>query len=66
VAKYFSRRWLTHVVGLAAVIYLATRGMLTWEAVVGIAAIVASEGGTNVLDHLVALRGKTTKEAANG
>ena len=63
-SKYFSRRWLTHVAGLAAVIYLATRGMLTWEAVVGIAAIVASEGGTNILDHLVALR--AAKGEVNG
>jgi hypothetical protein len=57
VSKYFSRRWLTHVSGLAAMVYLAIEGTLTWEAVAGISAIVASEGGTNVLDHLVALRG---------
>jgi hypothetical protein len=54
--KYLSRRWLTHVAGLVALVYLAMRGTLTWEAVVGISAIVASEGGTNILDHLVAIR----------
>lgn len=56
--KYLSRRWLTHVAGLIALVYLSMRGTLTWEAVVGVVAIVASEGGTNVLDHLVALRAK--------
>jgi hypothetical protein len=56
-SKYLSRRWLTHVAGLAALVYLAVSGSLSWEAVVGVVAIVASEGGTNVLDHLVALRG---------
>ena len=56
-AKYFSRRWLTHVAGLSAMVYLALTGALTWEAVAGISAIVASEGGTNILDHIVALRG---------
>jgi hypothetical protein len=55
-SKFLSRRWLTHVSGLGALVYLALQGTLTWEAVAGISAIVASEGGTNVLDHMVALR----------
>jgi hypothetical protein len=55
--KYLSRRWLTHVAGLIAIVYLALGGSLTWEAVVGVVLVVASEGGTNVLDHLVAIRG---------
>lgn len=55
--KYLSRRWLTHVAGLISLVYLAMVGSLTWEAVVGVVLVVASEGGTNVLDHLVAIRG---------
>jgi hypothetical protein len=56
--KYLSRRWLTHLAGLAAVIHLAVNGSLTWESMVGIVLIVASEGGTNVADHLLAIRSK--------
>lgn len=55
--KYLSRRWLTHVAGLCALVYLAVSGSLSWEAVTGIVLVVASEGGTNVMDHLVTLRG---------
>lgn len=55
--KFLSRRWLTHVIGLLAGVYLAVHVSLSWEAVVLIVCVVASEGGSNVLDHLVHLRG---------
>lgn len=54
--RWTSRRWIFHLAGLGVGAWIHITSGLSWEAVALIVGLVASEGGSNVLDALVYLK----------